>query len=67
MRDAACWESKYKNFYIDLAAYCNQVFVFKKLSFKQFLLARHTNKERIDTSLNLWNFNLIKGTPQNVL
>ena len=30
MRDSACWNSMEKQFYIDLAAYCNQPNIFKK-------------------------------------
>lgn len=54
MRDISCWNSKYNQFYIDIAAYCNQVFAFKKLSFVQFLKRRHTNKERVLNSRLLW-------------
>lgn len=54
MRDSSCWSSKYNQFYVDIAAYCNQVFAFKKLTFEQFLFKRHKNKFRIEESLNLW-------------
>ena len=57
MRDIACWDSKYSQFYIDLAAYCNQPNLFKKLSFDEFLIKRHTTKNskpRIESSSKLW-------------
>ena len=57
MRDISCWKSENREFYIDIAAWCNQVFAFKSLSFEQFLKRRHTNKDRIQTSLHKWNSN----------
>lgn len=41
MRHISCWESEYNAFYIDLAAYCNQPGIFKKLTFSEFLKRRH--------------------------
>jgi hypothetical protein len=58
MRYENCYESQYKDFYTDLAAWCNQVFAFKKLNFEQFLYRRHTKQKRIDFSLNLWYNNI---------
>ena len=55
MRDITCWNSQYNNFYIDIAAYCNQPNLFKKLTFEDFLNKRHTNTNRISESLNLYN------------
>ena len=55
MRDISCWESEHKDFYTDLAAYCNQAAMFKKLTFEEFLNKRHTKQERIKGSLNKWN------------
>lgn len=40
MRDAACWESKKRDFMIDYTAYCNQPSFFKKMSFPDFLIKR---------------------------
>jgi hypothetical protein len=37
MRDISCWDSEYKMFYIDLAAWCNQPEIFKNTSFREFL------------------------------
>lgn len=54
MRDVSCWNSEHNQFYVDLAAYCNQVFAFKKLSFIKFLKRRHANQERIKNSYKLW-------------
>lgn len=58
MRDISCWGSKYNNFYTDLAGWCNQVFAFKKVNFKEFLERRHTNEKRIKESLRLYRENL---------
>lgn len=41
MRDLACWSSPKSDFYTDLAAYCNQPSMFKKMSFNDFLTRRH--------------------------
>lgn len=46
MRDISCWESGNNEFYTDLAAYCNQPSVFKKLSFDQFMVKRTKNIDR---------------------
>lgn len=54
MRDISCWESNCSNFYTDLAAYCNQVHLFKKMNFYEFLDKRHTNKNRVLNSEKLW-------------
>ena len=54
MRDAACWEDEKKDFYTDYAAYCNQPSFFKKLSFEEFLRKRHTNTERVNSSLSVY-------------
>lgn len=56
MRDRACWESEenLKNFLIDITAYCNQPSLFKKITFEDFLIRRHKNKERIAESLNIY-------------
>ena len=56
MRDAVCWDSQYKNYLIDLAAWCNQPGIFKKMDFEEFLSKRHTQKERIQESLEWWNY-----------
>lgn len=57
MRDIACWEmdTKTKEFLIDFTAYCNQPAMFKKLTFEEFLYKRHTRKDRIDNSLEIYN------------
>ena len=55
MRDISCWNSKHYEFYIDLASYCNQFNILKKMTFDEFLNKRHTNKERIKKSSLLWN------------
>lgn len=40
MRHEKCWESKYQDFYTDLAAWVNQPSHFKKTTFKQFIRVR---------------------------
>jgi len=60
MRDISCWDSVYNPFYIDICSYTNQVNFFKKSSFQDFLIKRHTSKSskyRIEQSLMLWNEN----------
>lgn len=54
MRDFSCHESEHKDFYTDLAAYCNQPAFFKKMDFESFLNVRHTNPERIAESGRKW-------------
>jgi len=55
MRDITCWGSLRQDFYTDLAAYCNQVKIFRSMSFIQFLNARHMNNKRICSSTDHWN------------
>lgn len=57
MRDINCWDSENKNFYIDYAAYCNQPSFFKKMDFVIFLYKRHTNVQRIEESIRIYNEN----------
>ena len=54
MRDSKCYESEHKDFYTDVAAYCNQPALFKKMDFETFLHKRHKKQERIDSSLKKW-------------
>jgi len=54
MRDISCWKSIYNKFYIDLAAWCNQPNLFKCMTFSEFLDKRHKDKNRIQTSNNLY-------------
>lgn len=65
MRDKECWNSKNNNFYVDLAAYCNQPNIFKKMSFEQYIVKRHPSKnsaDRVNESLRLW-----EGKDENTL
>lgn len=55
MRDQSCFASINKDFYTDIASWCNQVSIIKKMSFLDFLNKRHTNKDRINISYNLFN------------
>ena len=54
MRDVSCWDSKHRNFYIDLCAWCNQPSLFKKLSFREFMLKRTKNVERQKESTEIF-------------
>lgn len=57
MRDISCWQSEHAAFYTDLAAWCNQAGLLKKLTFEQFLDKRHKNQARIDKSKMKWREN----------
>jgi hypothetical protein len=54
MRDIDCWDSENSEFYIDLAAWCNQPAFFKKMDFEEFLIKRHKKQDRIDKSTLLY-------------
>jgi hypothetical protein len=55
MRDISCWESTYSDFFVDLAAWCNQPGFFKNMTFDEFLVKRHPdNVNRVLQSLELW-------------
>ncbi len=58
MRNINCWNSDNHEFFVDVAAYCNQVHLFKSLEFNQFLKKRHLNRERILKSQKLWDGNI---------
>lgn len=55
MRDLTCWESPDRDFFTDIAAYCNQPSIFRKMGFDLFLEKRHTSGTRIKASLEVWN------------
>jgi len=57
MRDISCWQVENSDFFVDLSAYCNQVHLFKKMEFTEFLEKRHKDKSRIVKSKRLWNEN----------
>lgn len=54
MRDISCWDSNNKDFYTDVAAWCNQAGFLKNFSFNEFLHKRHSNKSRIKKSKYLY-------------
>jgi hypothetical protein len=58
MRHEKCWQSDNQNFYTDLASWCNQPSLFKKMTFEPFMRKRTTNVERQEKSIGLWNSNL---------
>ncbi|MDP2683634.1 MAG: hypothetical protein Q8P20_01130 [bacterium] len=58
MRDISCWNNTNSEFFTDIAAYTNQVHLFKKLDFNIFLEKRHTNLNRIIKSKKIWEANL---------
>lgn len=53
MRDESCFSDKNQDVYTDLAAWCNQPSIFKKMTFEEFMSKRHTNKERIERVLEI--------------
>jgi hypothetical protein len=55
MRDIACWNDERSDLYVDLAAYCNQPNMFKKMDFESFLNIRHKNQTRIQRVLSWYN------------
>jgi len=62
MRDLDCWFSEYREFYIDLASYCNQYWAFKGRTFEDFLTMRMTtdgrnNPDRLANSIRLFKEN----------
>ena len=66
MRDINCWNNDkiLVDFYTDLAAYCNQVSIFKSMEFNEFLKRRHVDANRIKFSSSLWgraNVGLVPG------
>jgi hypothetical protein len=58
MRHEKCWQSEYQNFYTDLASYCNQPPLFKRMTFEQFMRKRTTNIARQERSISLYNTSL---------
>lgn len=54
MRDISCFNDPKSGFYVDLAAWCNQPGIFKKLSFKEFLGKRHQTKNCTQRILASW-------------
>lgn len=54
MRDISCWKAKYKNFYTDLSAWCNQPSLLKKMTFEQFMQKRTKNVQRRNNSIFLY-------------
>lgn len=58
MRDISCWDSAYSDFYVDLAAYCNQPGIFKGMNFDVFMQKRTNNVERQESSWSLYKENL---------
>ena len=51
MRDISCWGIDLQDFYTDIASWCNQPPLFKKMDFKTFLEKKHKNEYRIKSSL----------------
>ena len=60
MRDIRCWEDRNRDFYTDVAAYCNQVPIFKKMDFGTYMEKRYPdNARRVTHSQHLWHESLI--------
>lgn len=55
MRDIECWASENSDFYVDLAAYCNQPNVLKKMDFAEYLQKRAIKGPRKEKSLAVYN------------
>lgn len=55
MRDISCWGSDLQDFYTDIAAWCNQVHIFKRLDFDDFLVRRHKKLSRVRCSKALYD------------
>lgn len=56
MRDANCYGSEYGMFYTDVASWCNQPGIFKKMDFREFLRRRHPgNNRRQAESAAIWD------------
>ena len=60
MRGLECWDDKNCNFYIDIAAYCNQPNMFKKVSFEQFIIKRTNNLQRQKNSCEIYYKNSLQ-------
>lgn len=55
MRHISCWDSAYSPFYVDLAAWCNQPNLFKKMDFAVFMKRRHpNNSKRVGCHIHLY-------------
>lgn len=54
MRDVSCWATGLAEFWVDLAAYCNQPSMFKKMSFSSFLDIREIRPDRRLKSKQIW-------------
>ena len=55
MRYDDCYTSKNRNFYTDMAAWCNQPHIFKKMTFEQFVTKRHKgNYKRYGKGIKLF-------------
>lgn len=54
MRDIACFDSDNSEFYTDLAAYSNQPAFFKKIDFGAFMQKRHSNIDRINLHIKMY-------------
>lgn len=54
MRYDDCYTSVNRNFYTDIAAWCNQAGIFKKMDFKSFMEKRTKNEARRKRSIRLY-------------
>lgn len=54
MRYEECWNDEHRDFYIDMASWCNKSSL-KKVPLEVFLDYRHKSKERISYTWNLFN------------
>jgi len=61
MRDLNCWGSSNQEFYNDLASWCNQPGIFKKMDFPNFVERRHVDEERVMKNIRIWKKNQAKS------
>ncbi len=54
MRDIAVYACKYKDFYADIASYCNQPQFFDSMDFVTYVQKRHKSEKRINKSLDIF-------------
>lgn len=55
MRDFECYNSSNRDFFTDIASWCNQPGFFKSMPFEEFVNKRNKNKQRVDKTMSLWN------------
>lgn len=62
MRDQNVYGCEYEQFYTDIAAYCNQPGIFKKLDFETFLRKRHPK----NAARQAWSYAIYNGEQPSI-